>query len=67
MATREPSRSERYARLFRKAGVLLGKGDGARALAVLEEGRALAAEVGDTEMERTFAQEIATQRQGPQS
>jgi hypothetical protein len=49
----------RYARLFRKAGVLLGKGRIARAIAVLEEGRVLAEKWGDAGMARRFAVEIA--------
>lgn len=63
----EPTRGERYARLFRKAGTLFGKGETARALATLEEGRALALDLGDTVMEQTFAQEIAMHRQDPQT
>jgi hypothetical protein len=48
----------RYARVFRKAGVLLGKGRIARAIKVLEEGRALAESLGDHGMARRFAAEI---------
>lgn len=48
----------RYARIFRKAGVLLGKGRIARAIEVLEEGRALADRLGDAGMARRFAVEI---------
>jgi len=49
----------RYARVFRKAGVLLGKGSIARAIAVLEEGKALAERMGDAGMARRFAAAIA--------
>jgi hypothetical protein len=49
----------RYARVFRKAGVLLGKGSIARAIDVLEEGRMLAEKWGDMGMARRFADEIA--------
>jgi hypothetical protein len=49
----------RYARVFRKAGVLLGKGRIARAIEVLEEGRLLAERWGDAGMARRFAAEIA--------
>jgi hypothetical protein len=49
----------RYARLFRKAGVLLGKGRIARAIATLEEGKALAEKLGDAGMARRFAAEVA--------
>ncbi len=52
-------KGERYARIFRKAGVFLGKGNIARAVAVLKEGQALAAELGDTRMAGRFAREIA--------
>lgn len=48
----------RYARVFRKAGVLLGRGRIARAIRVLEEGRMLADELGDSGMARRFAAEI---------
>jgi len=48
----------RYARLFRKAGVLLGKGSIARAIEVLEEGKSLADRLGDAGMARRFAAEI---------
>jgi hypothetical protein len=52
----------RYARIFRKAGVLLGKGSIARAIAVLEEGRALAENWGDAGMARRFSAEIIRAR-----
>jgi hypothetical protein len=48
----------RYARIFRKAGVLLGKGRIARAIKVLEEGRSLAEKWGDVGMARRFDAEI---------
>jgi hypothetical protein len=48
----------RYARIFRKAGVLLGKGRIARAIEVLEEGRLLAERWGDAGMARRFTAEI---------
>jgi hypothetical protein len=53
------AKGARYARLFRKAGVLLGKGRIARAIEVLEEGKLLAEKWGDTSMARRFAEEIA--------
>ena len=49
----------RYARVFRKAGVLLGKGRIARAVEVLEEGRLLAERLGDAMMAQRFAAEVA--------
>jgi hypothetical protein len=48
----------RYARVFRKAGVLLGRGRIARAISVLEEGRTLAEQFGDPRMASRFATEI---------
>ncbi|HLK85044.1 MAG TPA: hypothetical protein VKT27_00935 [Candidatus Binataceae bacterium] len=49
---------ERYARLFRKAGAYLAKGNVARALDVLKEGRELAEREGHPKMARLFAAEI---------
>lgn len=49
---------ERYARLFRKAGVHLARGKVARALEVLKEGRALAERNGHLRMAQMFAAEI---------
>jgi hypothetical protein len=49
---------ERYARIFRKAGVYLAKGNVARALEVLKEGRELAEREGHPKMARLFAGEI---------
>jgi hypothetical protein len=57
----------RYARVFRKAGVLLGKGRIARAYEVLEEGRLLAERWGDRGMARRFAEEIARTSCPPES
>jgi len=48
----------RYARVFRKAGVLLGRGRIARAVQVLEEGRILAEQMGDARMALRFVAEI---------
>jgi hypothetical protein len=57
----------RYARVFRKAGVLLGKGSIARAIEVLEEGKSLAEEWGDAGMARRFAAEIVRASNPPES
>ncbi|MBV8773239.1 MAG: hypothetical protein JO166_13060 [Deltaproteobacteria bacterium] len=57
----------RYARVFRKAGVLLGKGRIARAIEALEEGKTLAERWGDDGMARRFAAEIARASQPPES
>jgi hypothetical protein len=53
----------RYAKIFRKAGALLGRHRIARAIAALEEGRALAEQLGDHAMARRFAAEITQARQ----
>jgi hypothetical protein len=52
------AQGEEYARVFRKAGVYLAKGNVARALEVLQEGRALAERKGHPKMARLFAAEI---------
>jgi hypothetical protein len=49
---------ERYARIFRKAGAYLAKGDAARAVETLEAGRNLAASQGHDRMARLFSSEI---------
>lgn len=51
-------KGQRYARAFRKAGTFLGKGNIARAVETLKQGRALAEELGDHQMARRFAAEI---------
>jgi hypothetical protein len=53
------AKGERYARLFRKAGTLIGKGNIARAVEVLKQGRELAQSLGDARMARRFDGEIA--------
>jgi hypothetical protein len=57
----------RYARVFRKAGVLLGKGRIARAIEVLEGGKLLAEKWGDTAMAGRFATEIKRAATPPES
>ena len=52
-------KGQRYARIFRKAGTLLGKGEIARAIDAFQEGEALAEQLGDRGMARRFADEIA--------
>jgi hypothetical protein len=52
------SKGERYARIFRKAGVFIGKGDIARAIETLKEGVTLAEANGDRAMVRRFNEEI---------
>jgi hypothetical protein len=51
-------KGQRYVRIFRKAGALLGKGNIARAIAALKEGRALAEQLGDQRMARRFADDL---------
>lgn len=53
---------ERYARIFRKAGVYLAKGKVARAMEVFEEGRALAERNGHQRMAQLFIAEIERAR-----
>ncbi len=48
-----------YARIFRKVGVYLGKGEIPRALKELSEGMKIAERNGDSKMAERFAQEIA--------
>lgn len=52
-------KGQRYARIFRKAGALLGKGETARAIEALQEGLSLAEQLGDRAMARRFADDIA--------
>ncbi len=47
-----------YARIFRKAGILLGKGRIARAVSVLEEGRIFAERLGDRGIANRFKLEV---------
>jgi hypothetical protein len=52
-------KGELYARIFRKVGVFLGKGEIPRALKELDEGMKIAEQNGDSKMAARFAQEIA--------
>ena len=62
------AKGERYARLFRKAGTFIGKGNIARAVEVLKEGQELAQSLGDLGMARRFGDEVARlSRQNPPS
>jgi hypothetical protein len=51
-------KGERYARIFRKAGTFIGKGNIARAVETLKEGQELAESLGDASMAKRFAREI---------
>jgi hypothetical protein len=51
-------KGQRYAKVFRRAGNFLSKGNVARAIEVLKEGQALAEQLGDTVMARRYAAEI---------
>ncbi|MGE0680125.1 MAG: hypothetical protein AB7P69_04310 [Candidatus Binatia bacterium] len=53
------SPAERFSRLFRKAGVFLGKGQFPEALKVFREGEALALTLGDERRLALFREEIA--------
>lgn len=60
------AKGERYARLFRKVGTFIGKGNIARAIEVLKEGQELAQSQGDLGMARRFGDEIdRLSRQNP--
>lgn len=52
-------KGQRYAKIFRKAGAYLGKGNIARAIEVLKAGETLARELGDLAMARRFAEDAA--------
>ena len=52
-------KGELYARIFRKVGVYLGKGEIPRALKELDEGMKIAEHNGDSKMAERFANEIA--------
>jgi hypothetical protein len=52
-------KGELYARIFRKVGVFLGKGEIPRAIRELDEGMKIAERNGDSKMAARFAQEIA--------
>ena len=58
-------KGQRYARIFRKAGIFLGKGNIARAVEVLKEGESLAEQLGDGSMARRFAAEIVAAGKAP--
>jgi hypothetical protein len=59
-------KGQRYARIFRKAGTFLGKGNIARAIESLKEGQALATSLGDHRMAQRFETEIeSASRQKP--
>ncbi|HYL59184.1 MAG TPA: hypothetical protein VEU51_09955 [Candidatus Acidoferrales bacterium] len=51
-------KGERYARIFRKVGVFLGKGEIVRAVDALNEGKKIAELNGDSKMAARFAAEI---------
>ena len=64
----EPAeKGARYAKIFRKAGALLGNGSIARALAVLEEGRAEAERLGDRGIAKRFKLEIDRVSSAPET
>jgi hypothetical protein len=60
-------KGERYARIFRKVGVFLGKGEISRALEALNDGKKIAEREGDSKMAQRFAAEIAAVTTPPES
>ena len=58
-------KGELYARIFRKVGVFLGKGEIPRALKELDEGMKIAERNGDSKMAMRFAQEIVNVSKTP--
>jgi len=54
----DAAKGEHYARLFRKVGTFIGKGNIARAIEVLKQGQELAQSQGDVAMARRFGEEI---------
>jgi hypothetical protein len=60
-------KGERYARIFRKAGTLLGNGNIARAVEVFKEGVELAKAEGDAKMAERFRGEIERARASSQN
>jgi hypothetical protein len=52
-------KGELYARIFRKVGVFLGKGEIPRALKELDEGMKIAERNGDSKMAARFGLEIS--------
>jgi hypothetical protein len=63
-STQTAEKGKRYATIFRKAGVLLGKGKIARAVQVLKDGQTLARQLGDGAMARRYATEISRVQKG---
>ena len=61
----DASKGERYARIFRKAGVFLAKGNIARAVAEFKEGHSIAVELGDLKMAERFTVEISNAEKPP--
>ena len=59
-------KGQRYAKVFRKAGVLLSRGRIERAIEVLKEGVAMAERLGDDAMARRFAAEIERAAKPPE-
>ena len=51
-------KGQRYARIFRKAGTFLGKGNIARAVEVLKQGLEMARDAGDLAMAARFQADI---------
>jgi hypothetical protein len=56
-------KGEAYSKIFRRAGLAWGKGDIARAIAILQEGVSLATTQGDTDVRRILQQDLARYQQ----
>ena len=57
------SKGATYSKFFRKAGLAWGRGDLHQAIAILEEGLALATDRGDEQMAQVLQEDLARYRQ----
>jgi hypothetical protein len=54
-----PAKGEQYIKIFRRAGLAWGKGNVHKALAIVEEGLALATARGDEEVAQVLRQDLS--------
>jgi hypothetical protein len=54
-----PGKGEQYTKIFRRAGLAWGKGDVHKALAIVEEGLALATARGDQDVAHMLRQDLS--------
>ena len=52
------SKGERYSKVFRKAGIALGKGEMHKAITILQEGLRVASACGDTDVARVLQADL---------